>query len=123
MVAGDFLWRSSHHVNMEQPDGPDWYLHEWFATAGLKQHDLVTKLDYPKNTANRLWHGLQPFRRDHIQAISELLNIRPHELLMHPEEAMRIRRLEAAVREVAKEEAVPVVKATAESKKPTGRAA
>ena len=103
-MAGDFLWRSSHHVNMEKPDGPDWFLHEWFATAGLKQNDLVTKLDYPKNTANRLWHGLQPFRRDHVQAISELLNIKPHELLMHPDDAMRIRRLEAAVREVAKDQ-------------------
>jgi len=103
MVAGDFWSRSSHHLNMENSAGPDWYLHEWFATAGLKQNDLVTKLDYPKNTANRLWHGLQPFRRDHIQAISALLNIKPHELLMHPEEAMRIRRLEAVVREATKE--------------------
>ena len=116
MVAGDFLWGSSHHVNMEQPDGPDWYLHEWFATAGLKQHDLVKKLDYPKNTASRLWHGLQPFRRDHVQAISELLNIRPHELLMHPEDAMRIRRLEAAVREVAKEEAAAAPAPAADQK-------
>lgn len=103
MVAGDFWFGSSHHLNMENSAGPDWYLHEWFATAGLKQNDLVTKLDYPKNTANRLWHGLQPFRRDHVQAISALLNIKPHELLMHPEDAMRIRRLEAAVREVAQE--------------------
>lgn len=123
MVAGDILWKGSHHVSMELPDGPDWYLHEWFATAGLKQHDLVTKLDYPKNTANRLWHGLQPFRRDHIVAISALLNIKPHELLMPPEEAFRIRRLEAAVREVAQEAAPAAPAADTPAKKGSSRAA
>lgn len=121
MMADDFLWRSSHYVNMEQPAGPDWFLHEWFATAGLKQHDLVTKLDYGKNTASRLWHGLQPFRRDHVQDISALLNIKPYELLMHPEEAFKLRRLEAALKEVAREEA-PAAAETAD-KKPSGRAA
>lgn len=121
MVAGDFWLRSSHHVNMTEEAQPDWYLHEWFATQGLKQNDLVTKLDYPKNTANRLWHGLQPFRRDHVAEISALLNIKPHELLMPPEEAFRIRRLEAAVREAAKGDA-PVV-ADAADKKQSDQAA
>lgn len=104
MVAGDFAALGSHHVNMEPSTDPDWYLHEWFATLGHKQHDLVSKLDYPKNTAHRLWHGLQPFRRDHVATIAAFLNIKPHELLMPPEEAMRIRRLEAAIKEVASPE-------------------
>lgn len=102
MAAGDTHGGSSHHVNMKPDPGPNWYLHEWFATQQLKQADLVTKLDYPKNTANRLWHGLQPFRRDHVAAISALLNIKPHELLMRPEDAMRVRRLEAVVEEAAR---------------------
>ena len=121
MVAGDFCFGSSHHLNMENSAGPDWYLHEWFATAGLKQNDLVTKLDYPKNSAYRLWHGLQPFRRDHVQAISALLTIKPHELLMHPEDAMRIRRLEAAVREVAQEAAMPAPVADKDAPKGSGK--
>ncbi len=87
---------------MATPSKHDWYLQEWFATVGLKQFDLVTKLDYPRGTAHKLWHGLQPYRRDNVEEISALLNIAPHELLMHPDDAMSLRRLTAAVAEVTR---------------------
>ncbi|MET3837485.1 transcriptional regulator with XRE-family HTH domain [Brevundimonas sp. UYEF29] len=119
MLAGDFLFSSSHHVNMEKAPQHDWYLHEWFATQGLKQNDLVKQLGYPKNTANRLWHGLQPYRRDHIDEIAALLNIAPHELLMPPEEAMRIRRVQSVLSEVASPAAPPT--AVAEDLPAAGR--
>lgn len=80
----------------------DWYLQEWFASLGMIQRDLVTKLDYPPATANALWHGVQRYRRDHIADVSALLNIEPWELLMHPDEAMALRRLRSAIAEVAK---------------------
>lgn len=79
---------------------------EWFATLGLKQRDLITKLDYQPAAAHRLWHSLQPYRRDHVDEISALLNIQPYELLMPPEEAMALRRLKSAIAEVAKAEPV-----------------
>lgn len=87
---------------MADTDTSDWYLREWFATAGLIQRDLVTKLDYPPATANALWHGVQRYRRDHIRDVSALLNIEPWELLMHPDEAMALRRLRSVIAEVAK---------------------
>lgn len=87
---------------MAAPAKHDWYLQEWFATLGLKQFDLVTRLDYPRGTAHKLWHGLQPYRRDNVEEISALLNIAPHELLMHPDDAMAIRRLTAAVAEISR---------------------
>lgn len=96
----------SHPWKMAAPDKHDWYLQEWFATLGLKQFDLVTRLDYPRGTAHKLWHGLQPYRRDNVEEISALLNIAPHELLMHPDDAMAIRRLTAAVAEVTRGPAV-----------------
>lgn len=77
---------------------------EWFATQGLIQRDLVTKLDYQSTQAYRLWHGLQPYRRDQVEEISALLNIAPYELLMPPEEAMQLRRLRSVIAEVAKPE-------------------
>lgn len=90
---------------MAPPATHDWYLREWFATMGLKQRDLVTKLDYQTQTAFNLWHSIQPYRRDHVEAISALLNIQPFELLMPPAEAMALRRLRATIAEVAKAEA------------------
>lgn len=82
----------------------DWYLREWFATMGMKQRDLVTKLDYQPALAHALWHSVQRYRRDHIEQISALLNIQPYELLMPPEEAMAMRRLKSAIAEVARVE-------------------
>lgn len=82
---------------MAAPAGHDWYLKEWFATVGLKQRDLITKLDYQPAAAHRLWHSLQPYRRDHVAEISALLNIQPWELLMPPEEAMALRQLKKAI--------------------------
>lgn len=107
-MADDFSGFNSHHVGMELSTNQDWFLREWFATAGLRQNDLVTKLDLPKNTAYRLWHGLQPYRRDHVEQVSALLNIKPYELLMSPEEAMALRRFRTAIAEVAAVE-VPAV--------------
>lgn len=89
----------SHDANMATRG--DWYLQDWFASLGMIQRDLVTKLDYPPATANALWHGVQRYRRDHIADVSALLNIEPWELLMHPEEAMALRRLRSAIAEVA----------------------
>lgn len=100
-ICGGF----SHNPNMAEAKAPgDWYLQEWFAALGLIQRDLVTKLDYPTATANALWHGVQRYRRDHIQDVSALLNIRPYELLMPPEEAFAMRRLKAAIAEVTRPE-------------------
>lgn len=89
---------------MAAAEGHDWYLREWFAAMGLKQRDLVTKLDYQPAAAHALWHSIQRYRRDHVADISALLNIQPYELLMPPEEAMALRRLRSAIAEVAKVE-------------------
>lgn len=90
---------------MAAPSGHDWFLLEWFAALGKKQRDLITGLDYQPAQAHRLWHGLQPYRRDNVEEISALLNIAPYELLMHPEEAMALRRLRSVIAEVAKTDA------------------
>lgn len=88
---------------MAAPEKPLWYLQEWFATQDKIQRTLITELGWLPAKANKVWHGLQEPKPSEMHEIAALLNIRPHELMMHPEEAMRIRRLEAAVREVAKE--------------------
>jgi hypothetical protein len=104
-TSNDIIDPFSHPMEMATTgDGGGWYLREWFETAGLKQFDLVTKLDYQRASAHKLWHGLQPYRRDHVDEISALLNIRPFELLMHPDEAMAARRLRSVIAEVARSE-------------------
>jgi transcriptional regulator with XRE-family HTH domain len=79
----------------------DWFLQEWAATCGKLQNHLVTELEMHKNTANRLWHGDQPYRRDYVNQIAAWLNVRPYELFMHPDEAMAIRRLRESALTIA----------------------
>lgn len=97
----------------------DWYLHAWFDALGKIQNDLHTELKIPKNSMNRLWHGEQRYRKDHINLISDWLHIQPYELLMHPKDAFRIRRLEATVQEEARR-AAAISQSTEET--PTGEA-
>lgn len=85
---------------MAAPDRPLWYLQEWFATQGRIQRDLITKLDWLPAKANKVWHGVQIAKLDEVAEIADLLNISPWELLMAPEEAMRLRRLKSVLAEV-----------------------
>lgn len=100
---------------------PLWYLQEWFATQGKIQRSLVTELGWLPAKANKVWHGIQEPKPSEMHEIAAFLNIRPHELMMHPDDAMRIRRLEAAVREVVKDDAASAP--VSAEKKPAGRAA
>lgn len=77
----------------------DWYLKQWLKTLGKKQADVVNDLEMNKAKVSLIASGKQPYNRDDVNAISAYLNLRPYELLMHPDDAMRLRRLrEDAIR-------------------------
>lgn len=116
----DVLWGFSHDVIMAAPSRPLWYLQEWFATQGLKQRALITRLDWLPAKANKVWHGIQIARLDEVAEIADLLNIAPHELLMHPEDAMAIRRLRTAIAEVTRAEPIVSQPAAASDAQRTG---
>lgn len=71
----------------------DWFLKDWLRTTNKKQADLVNDLDWNKAKASLMARGLQPYTRDEVNEVSAYLNIRPWELLMHPDDAFRLRRL------------------------------
>jgi len=73
----------------------DWYLKEWLKTCEKKQADIVRDLDWNKAKVSLMIRGLQPYTREEVNELATYLNIRPHELLMHPEDAMAARRLHA----------------------------
>lgn len=80
------------YPKLMQP-GHDWYLKEWLATLGKKQADIVRDLDWNKARVSLMLRGKQPYDRDSLNELAIYLHLQPHELLMHPEDAMALRRL------------------------------
>lgn len=71
----------------------DWFLKQWLRSLDKKQADIVRDLDWNKARVSLTASGKQPYTRDDINEIADYLNLRPYELLMHPDDAMRLRRL------------------------------
>ena len=81
----------------------DWYLKEWLQTLHKKQADIVRDLDWNKSRVSLMLHGKQQYDRDSVNELAIYLNLHPYELLMHPNDAMALRRLRADLLRVAHE--------------------
>jgi transcriptional regulator with XRE-family HTH domain len=73
----------------------DWFLKEWLKASGKKQADIVRDLDWNKAKVSLMANGKQAYTREEVNELAAYLNIRPHELLMHPDDAHSLRRLKA----------------------------
>lgn len=79
----------------------DWYLKEWLTALGKRQADIVRDLDWNKSRVSLMMRGDQQYTRDAINDLAAYLNLKPHELLMHPQDAMALRRMQATAIEIA----------------------
>lgn len=79
----------------------DWYLREWLSTLRKRQADIARDLDWNKARVSLMLRGEQPYTRDAVNELSAYLNLAPYELLMHPDDAMALRRLRADALKVA----------------------
>ncbi len=68
---------------------------------GKRQIALVNELGWNKQKASYLWNGKQPFNRDILNEVAAWLDIQSYELLMPPDEAMRLRQLRKAMLAIA----------------------
>lgn len=78
----------------------DWYLNDWLQTLQVSQAELVRRTDYPKAKVSDLATGKQRYNRDILNDIANALNLKPHELLMHPSDAMAQRRIKRLAEEM-----------------------
>ena len=97
-ARNDCRRRAWYHARMAAPRH-DWYLREWLKSLGKRQADISRDLEWNKARVSPMVRGEQQYTRDAVNEVSAYLNLRPYELLMHPDEAMRLRRLrEDAIR-------------------------
>jgi transcriptional regulator with XRE-family HTH domain len=84
----------NYNGHMADPS-PDWFLAEWLKACGKKQADIVRDLDWNKAKISLMVSGKQAYTKKEVNELAAYLNIRPSELLMHPDEAHNLRRLKA----------------------------
>ena len=94
----DSFARVGYHCRMAP--GFDWYLKEWLDTLGKRQADIVRDLGWNKARISLMLRGKQPYDRDSLNELATYLNLRPHELLMHPDDAMALRRLKVVAGQI-----------------------
>lgn len=93
----------SYYPNVANPPRHDWYLKAWMASLKVRQRDIMEATGYSKATMSDLTTGKQRYNRDILNEIAAVLHIRPAELLMHPDEAMAIRRVRESAVQIAAE--------------------
>lgn len=69
----------------------DWYLTDWMKTLGVNQTTLREKADWSKTAASEICNGKTGYSKRLVNEAAHALQIRPYELLMHPDDAMAIR--------------------------------
>jgi transcriptional regulator with XRE-family HTH domain len=87
------------------PKGPiNWYLSEWMAARGLEGRGAQTKMmaltGWSKATMSQLFNGTQDYSPKVVNEAAAALSVEPWELLMPPERAMAIRKLQSSAERV-----------------------
>jgi hypothetical protein len=83
-----------------------WFIQEWMEQSDppKRQADMIRDLDWSRAVASAVYNG-QQYTQTLIDQLAPWLNAKPYELLMHPAEAMRLRRLESVLRDATAEPA------------------
>lgn len=81
----------------------DWYLADWLRYFGKIQADLEKDLEWNKSKASLMWNYEQRYHRDDVNQVADWLHLKPYELLMHPDDAMALRRMRESAIKIAAE--------------------
>ena len=71
----------------------DWYLKEWLAALDVSVAWLERETGWTHRIASQMVNRQVRWNRDHLALAATLLRVAPYELLMHPDDAMAVRRL------------------------------
>lgn len=88
--------------NMGSAPQHDWYLKEWLASLDTSVTWLERETGWTHRIASQLVNCRTRWNRDHLMLAARTLRISPFELLLHPDDAMQIRRLRSAVDQEAR---------------------
>lgn len=67
----------------------------------LKQRDMIERCGWSKASASQIYNGTQDYSPKIVKEAARALNVRTYELLIHPDRALFLRKLEEAARTFA----------------------
>lgn len=79
----------------------DWRLQAWMAFRAKRQADMVRDLGWSRRKASEVYNGDQQYKRDLVNELAAWLQLEPYELLLSPEEAIRLRQIREAAGVIA----------------------
>lgn len=93
----------SYNRNMGLPLHNDWHLRDWIIALDLSQAELDRRTDWGRRKTSDLMTGAQRYNRDTLNEAASALNIAPFEMLLHPSDAMAMRRMRDSALTIAAE--------------------
>lgn len=105
-VRADIQGQGLYNANMARRGIPKvpvlWFLPEWMTAADVQtQADMMEKTGWSKAKMSQLYNAKQDFNSQILSEAARALNVKPYELLMHPEDAMAIRRMRRDALQIA----------------------
>lgn len=81
----------------------NWHLRDWMETLRVRQADMIERTGWSKTTMSLLYHNQQDYSPRIVEEAALALNLQPFELLMHPADAMAMRRVRDSALQIAAE--------------------
>lgn len=80
--------------------GTSWYIKEWMDYYKVKQVRMMEKTGWSKSSTSQIYNGIQDFNPKIVKEAASALNVETYELLMQPERAVALRRLQASAQQI-----------------------
>ena len=80
--------------------GASWFIKEWMDYYQVKQSKMIEMTGWSKASASQIYNGIQDYSPRIVQEAADALNLENYELLMHPDKAMALRRLQASAEQI-----------------------
>jgi transcriptional regulator with XRE-family HTH domain len=81
------------------------YLKQWLVALRRRQAGITADLGWEPSRISRIIRGKQPYTGSDLAVLAQWLGIEPHELLMDPKEALRLKSLREAAYAIVSAEA------------------
>lgn len=103
--GNDLNFYSPHNGNMANRRGvpklgSSWFIREWMDYYGLKQARMMELTGWSKASTSQIYNGVQDYSPKIVREAALAMNLQEYELLMHPDDAMSLRKLRSTAEQI-----------------------